>query len=51
MTVFLSLNFILRAHFDMTMEEDGYAGSFIFDDPGIQAPAETYYIVTYERKI
>lgn len=40
---------IALAHFDMTMEENGYAGSFVFDDPGIQVPAETYYIVTYER--
>ena len=41
---------IALAHFDMTMEENGYAGSFVFDDPGIQTQAETYYIVTYERK-
>ena len=41
---------IALAHFDMTMEENGYIGSFVFDDLGIQAPAETYYIVTYERK-
>ncbi len=40
---------IALAHFDMTMEENSYAGSFVFDDPGIQVPAETYYIVTYER--
>ena len=41
---------IALSHFDMTMEENGYAGSFAFDDPGIQAPAETYYVVTYERE-
>ena len=41
---------IALAHFDMTMEENGYAGSFAFADPGIQAPSETYYIVTYERE-
>ena len=41
---------IALAHFDMTMEENGYAGSFVFDDPGIQAPAGTYYFVSYERK-
>ena len=26
-----------------------FDGSFAFDDPGIQTPPETYYIVTYER--
>lgn len=40
---------IALAHFDMTMEENGLAGSFSFEDPGIKAPAETHYIVTYER--
>ena len=25
---------IAPAHFDMTMEENGYAGRFTFDDPG-----------------
>ena len=38
------------AHFDMTMEENGYEGSFIFSDPGIAAPDKMSYIVTYERK-
>lgn len=40
---------IALAHFDTTMEENGLAGSFSFEDSGIKAPAETHYIVTYER--
>lgn len=40
---------IALAHFEMTMEENGVSGSFSFEDPGIKAPAGTYYMVTYER--
>ena len=39
-----------NGHSCFTLEENGYAGSFAFADPGIQAPSETYYIVTYERE-
>lgn len=38
------------AHFDMTMEENGYEGTFVFNDPGIAVPDKMAYIVTYERK-
>ena len=40
---------IALAHFDMTLEEEGVNGSYIFSDPGIAAPGNTHYIVTYRR--
>ena len=40
---------IMLAHFDMVMEEQGLSGRFVFADPGIPAPADVHYIVTYER--
>ena len=40
---------IALAHFDMTMEENGCEGKFVFEDPGIDAPENVQYIVTYER--
>ena len=41
---------IALAHFEMTMEEEGVPGAFVFDDPGIETPDNTSYIVTYEAK-
>ena len=38
---------IALCHFDLTAKEDGMDGHFVFGDPGISAPAETRYIVTY----
>ncbi len=40
---------ISMAHFDLTMEENGCAGRFVFEDPGISAPENVHYIATYER--
>lgn len=40
---------IALAHFDMTLEEDGVRGTYSFSDPGISAPENTHYIVTYRR--
>ena len=40
---------IAFAHFDMTMEENGASGRFVFEDPGITVPADVHYIITYER--
>ena len=40
---------IALAHFDMTIEEAGVKGEYIFSDPGISAPENTHYIVTYRR--
>jgi len=40
---------IALAHFDMTLEENGAKGAYGFSDPGIAAPENTHYIVTYRR--
>lgn len=40
---------IALAHFDMTMEENGASGRFVFEDPEIRVPEDVHYIVTYER--
>lgn len=40
---------IALAHFDMTLEEEGVKGTYSFSDPGIPAPENTHYIVTYRR--
>ena len=39
---------IALAHLDLTMEENGKQGHFIFADPGIKIPENVCYIVTYE---
>lgn len=41
---------IALAHFDLTMAENGFTGNFAFENPGIETPVDTYYIVTFERK-
>ena len=38
---------IAAAHFDLAMREDGYAGSFLDEDPGLGCPANVKYIVSY----
>ena len=40
---------IALAHFDMTLEESGVRGAYSFSDPGIPAPENTHYIVTFRR--
>jgi len=40
---------IALAHFDMALEEEGVKGAYSFSDPGIAAPENTHYIVTYRR--
>ena len=41
---------IALAHFDLTMQEDGYGGHFLEADPGLPLPANTKYIISYERE-
>ena len=41
---------IALAHFEMTLEEEGVKGSYSFSDPGIAAPKNTHYIVTFRRE-
>ena len=40
---------IALAHFDMTLEEAGVKGIYSFSDPGLPAPENTHYIVTWRR--
>lgn len=40
---------IALAHFELTMQEDGYKGHFIEADPGLILPANVHYIISYER--
>ena len=40
---------IALCHFDVTAEETGMSGRFVFRDPGIAAPSDTEYIVSFER--
>lgn len=40
---------IALAHFDMVLEEEGTSGTFTFANPGISAPENVHYIVSYER--
>ena len=35
------------AHFDLYLRESGKAGRFVEGDPGIKAPANTHYIITW----
>lgn len=39
---------IALAHFDLTMQENGKSGRFVFEDPGIRVPEHVHYIVTFE---
>ena len=41
---------IALAHFDLVCEEDGIKGSFVFADPGLAAPENTRYIVSFRRE-
>ena len=41
---------IALAHFDLVREEDGLKGGFLFADPGLAAPGNTRYIVTFRRE-
>ena len=38
---------IALAHFDLPMRESGVTGAFVERDPGIDAPANTHYIISY----
>ena len=40
---------IALCHFDVTAEETGMSGRFVFRDPGIAVPSDTEYIVSFER--
>ena len=40
---------IALCHFDLTMQENGHTGAFVFEDPGLAVPENVHYIVTYER--
>lgn len=39
---------IALAHFDLSMQEDGFSGQFLFEEPGFTVPQDMYYMVTYE---
>ena len=41
---------IALAHFDLTMQEEGYAGHFFEGDPGLALPEHVQYIISYERE-
>ena len=41
---------IALAHFDLTMEEEGYDGHFFEGAPGIALPDHVQYIISYERE-
>lgn len=41
---------IALAHFDLTMQEEGYTGAFVEADPGISLPEHVHYIISYERE-
>lgn len=41
---------IALAHFDLTMQEEGYNGHFADADPGIALPKNVQYIISYERE-
>lgn len=38
---------IALAHFDMVLNEEGVSGKYVFQDPGLNAPKKTHYIVTF----
>lgn len=40
---------IALAHFDMALDEAGVGGAYGFSDPGLPAPENTHYIVTFRR--
>ena len=40
---------IALCHFDLTMQENGHMGAFVFEDPGLEVPENVHYIVSYER--
>ena len=40
---------IALCHFDLSLEEDGISGSFVFEDPELAVPGNTYYIVSWKR--
>lgn len=41
---------IALAHFDLTMQEDGFKGRFLEADPGLPLPEHVQYVITYERE-
>ncbi len=40
---------IAIAHFDLTMQEDGYSGTFFETDPGITHSEKVQYILSYQK--
>lgn len=40
---------IALCHFDLTMQEEGHEGRFVFEDPNLMKPENVHYIVSYER--
>ncbi len=38
---------IALCHFDLTWKQDGHDGVFVFEDPGLDVPEHTEYVVTY----
>jgi nitroreductase len=40
---------IFLAHFDLAMREDGHEGRFLDADPGLAAPENVHYIISFEK--
>lgn len=41
---------IALCHFDMVMQENGQEGAFVEEDPGLEMPEKTEYLISYRRK-
>ena len=41
---------IALAHFDLTMQEEGFRGRFLEADPGLALPEHVRYVMTYQRE-
>lgn len=42
---------IALAHFDLTMQEEGFRGRFLEADPGLPLPENVRYVISYEREL
>ena len=40
---------IALANFDLARQEDGISGGFVFEDPGLPAPENCQYMVSFRR--
>lgn len=42
---------IALCHFDLVMRENGQEGTFASEDPGLETPEKTEYLISYQRKV